>query len=97
MNNKLLPIGSVVSLEGATKKMMIMGASVQRENDDTIYDYIGVPFPEGYVNSDTMFLFLAKDIADVHFIGYINAEAQAFRVKYANVLKENGLLDNEEK
>ena len=28
MNNKLLPIGSVVTLEGAEKKLMIVGESL---------------------------------------------------------------------
>ena len=96
MNNKLLPIGSVVSLEGATKKMLILGASVKRENDATVYDYIGVPYPEGYINSETMFLFLAKDIKEIHYVGYVDAEAQAFRMKYAEHLKENGLLEDTE-
>ena len=40
MNNKLLPIGSVVTLEGAEKKLMIVGESLVQEDDDTIYDYI---------------------------------------------------------
>lgn len=92
MNNKLLPIGTVVSLKGATKKMLIMGASVKRENDDTLYDYIGVPYPEGYINSETMFLFIAEDIEEIHYVGYVDAEAQAFRMKYAEHLRESGLL-----
>lgn len=62
MNNKLLPIGSVVTLEGAEKKLMIVGESLVQEDDDTIYDYIGVPFPEGYIDSENMFLFMAKDM-----------------------------------
>ena len=46
MNNKLLPIGSVVTLE------------------------------------------------IVNFVGYVNAESQAFRIKYAEYLKENGLQED---
>ena len=88
MNNKLLPIGSVVTLEGAEKKLMIVGESLVQEDDDTIYDYIGVPFPEGYIDSENMFLFMAKDIEIVNFVGYVNAESQAFRIKYAEYLKK---------
>ena len=94
MNNKLLPIGSVVTLEGAEKKLMIVGESLVQEDDDTIYDYIGVPFPEGYIDSENLFLFMAKDIEIVNFVGYVNAESQSFRIKYAEYLKENGLQED---
>ena len=47
MKKDLLPIGSVVALEGATRKLMIIGLLVQDEQTKTMYDYIGEPFPEG--------------------------------------------------
>lgn len=90
MKNRFLPAGSVVSLDGAEKKLLIIGSAVERENDKNVYDYIGVPYPEGYVDSETMFLFMAKDIKEVHFIGYVNAEAQVFMQKYADLLKSAG-------
>lgn len=90
MKNKFLPAGSVVSLDGAEKKLLIIGSAVERENDKNVYDYIGVPYPEGYVDSETMFLFMAKDIKEVHFIGFVNAEAQVFMQKYADLLKGAG-------
>ena len=92
MNNQLLPIGSVITLKGATKKLLIAGITVQREEDDKIYDYIGVPYPEGYIDSETMFLFFHKDIEQVNFIGYVDAEAQMFRINYAKKLKEDGII-----
>ena len=95
MKNQLLPVGSVVSLENAEKKLVIIGAGVKRENDEKLYDYIGVPFPEGYVDSDTMFLFMAKDIEKVHFMGYINSEVQVFKMQYAKYLEDNNLFNEE--
>ena len=52
MNNKLLPIGSVVTLEGAEKKSTIVGESLVQEDDDTISDYVGqiYHFQEGYTS-----------------------------------------------
>ena len=48
MNVKeLLPIGSVVLLEGAKKKLMIYGVGQTQLNEDKDYDYIGVVYPEG--------------------------------------------------
>ena len=86
MIENLFPAGSVVSLEGAQKKLMIVGISVFSEDENTTYDYIGVPYPEGFISSELMFLFNHADIAQVHFLGFVDAEFQAFR---ANVGKEN--------
>ncbi len=85
-----LPIGTVVSLEEATKKLMIIGQSVQLEGNEQVFDYIGVPYPEGYIDSETMFLFMHKDIKEAHYIGYVNAEAQIFRTAYNEALKTQG-------
>ena len=48
--NNILPIGSVVMINGGTKPVMIYGylqQSALAEND--LFDYIGVPYPEGNV------------------------------------------------
>lgn len=95
MINQLLPIGSVITLNGATKKLMIVGITVEREENQKIYDYIGVPYPEGYIDSETMFLFFHKDIENVDYIGYVNAEAQTFRIAHAKYLKEEGIISEE--
>lgn len=84
MRNDLLPIGSVIALKDAQKKLMIIGLSMQREGDDKVYDYVGVPFPEGYISSDLMLLFMHDDIESVDYLGFINAEVQVFRSKLQN-------------
>ena len=48
----LLPIGSVVLLKDATKKLVIIGILQVNPSENKIYDYLGVPYPEGYVSSD---------------------------------------------
>lgn len=88
MIDKLLPIGSVVSLKEATRKLMIIGLSVKVKETNTTYDYIGLPFPEGFIDTEKMFLFFAKDIKDVHFLGYVNAETQLHMREYAVHLEE---------
>ena len=92
MINQLLPIGSVITLDGAEKKLMIVGITVQNEEDGKIYDYIGVPYPEGYIDSEIMFLFFHKDIKEVDFIGFVNAESQTFRLEHAKILKDNNII-----
>ena len=54
MYKDLLPIGSVVALQGATRKLLIIGTIVHDEQTNTTYDYIGEPFPEGYIDAETM-------------------------------------------
>lgn len=75
----ILPIGTVVQLQEAEKSLMIIG-SLQATEDGTEYDYIGVPFPEGFIDEDTFFLFNSDDIEKVHFVGCVNAESQAYNL-----------------
>lgn len=74
----LLPIGSVVLLKDATKKMMIIGIFPVSENGKQINDYLAVPYPEGYVGLDNNFVFNNEDINDVIFTGYANPERDSF-------------------
>ena len=76
MAKQLLPNGSVVTLKGATKKLMTIGIEVEMEGDEKTYDYIAIPYPEGYIDSETMFLFMQEDIENVSFV---DAQLQVFR------------------
>ena len=79
MAKQLLPNGSVVTLKGATKKLMTIGSEVEMEGDEKTYDYIAIPYPEGYIDSETMFLFMQEDIENVSFVGFVDAQLQVFR------------------
>lgn len=72
-----LPLGSVVLLEGASKSLIIIG-TMQIDEDGKQYDYISCAFPEGYINSETFFLFNEEDICEIKYIGYINSETQMY-------------------
>ena len=74
----LLPIGSVVLLKDATKKLMIIGIMKVKESENKTYDYLAVPYPEGYLGQDTNFLFDHEDINDIIFLGYTNPERESF-------------------
>lgn len=77
MMEAILPIGSVVFLQGAMKKLMIIGIKQKKaEEPEQEYDYIGVPYPEGFLRSDMTYLFNQEDINDVVFHGYENPEWQ---------------------
>lgn len=74
----LLPIGSVVLLKDATKKLMIIGILQVNPKNDTLYDYLGVPFPEGYIGETNNYLFYHEDINDIIYTGYTNSERENF-------------------
>lgn len=74
----LLPIGSVVLLKDATKKLAIIGILQVNSEQNRIYDYLGVPYPEGFMGADNNFLFDHEDINDVIFTGYTNPEREIF-------------------
>lgn len=73
-----LPIGSVVLLKGATKKVMIFGR-IQVTDEKKMYDYSGCLFPEGYMGSDKMYLFNNEDIDMIYFLGMQDEEELKFR------------------
>ena len=73
----LLPVGSIVLLKGGVKKTVIIGVlQVSEENPEEMYDYIGVPYPEGYLGEDNACLFQQENINDVIFRGYENPERE---------------------
>ncbi len=73
----LLPIGSVVQLKEAEKRLMIIGV-LQKNGDGKTYDYMGCPYPEGVLSSESMFLFDHADVADISFLGFDDVERQMF-------------------
>lgn len=81
MKKTILPIGSVIKLQKAQRSLMIMGVSVRDNKTEKVFDYVAVPYPEGYIGSEYMFLCNHEDIASIDFLGFVNAEYQAFRAK----------------
>ncbi|UOQ94557.1 DUF4176 domain-containing protein [Halobacillus shinanisalinarum] len=50
------------------------------ENDElTMYDYLGVPYPEGYVNPEYTYVFNDSNINKIIFTGYANEEEDEFQ------------------
>ena len=81
MNNenvfgKYLPLGTVVLLKDASKKVSIIGykAYEQNDNEKEEYDYVGCLYPEGVISSDKNLLFNHNQIQKVCYIGYNDDE-----------------------
>lgn len=75
---KYLPIGSVVLLENALKKVMITGYAITNDEDNKIYDYMGCLWPEGVISSDRNILFDHEKIEKIFAVGYSNEETKTF-------------------
>lgn len=43
-----------------------------------IYDYIGVPYPEGYISRELTYVFNHQDIDQIYFTGFVNEEEHEF-------------------
>lgn len=92
MNEKYLPIGSVVLLKNATKKLMITGFCVKPDDkDDIIYDYVGCLYPEGVISSKENCVFNHKQIDKIFFEGYISPEENEFKAKLSEAIKNQQL------
>jgi len=78
---KYLPIGSVVVLKGGEKKLMIFGRYQKDTANDTVYDYVGCPYPEGNIGTKATFLFNHEDIAWIHWLGMSDEEDEALTDK----------------
>ncbi|MBE6707696.1 MAG: DUF4176 domain-containing protein [Ruminococcaceae bacterium] len=75
---ELLPIGSVVLLKDAVKKLMIYGVGQTDTTTDKDYDYIGVMYPEGNMGEGSQYLFNHGDIEQVFFRGFSDNERDEF-------------------
>ncbi|MBE6758934.1 MAG: DUF4176 domain-containing protein [Ruminococcaceae bacterium] len=86
--NDYLPIGTVVLLRKAIKKVMVIGIMPSRMTGESLvneYDYLGVTYPEGFINNDALLLFNHDQILDVVFEGYRNPE----RTEFVNHVQRN--------
>lgn len=64
------PIGTVVVLKEGTWPLMIYARKqMAKRNSNTIYDYVGCLYPQGYVDNDYTVFFQHKDIDKVLHYG----------------------------
>ena len=97
IKEKYLPIGTVVILKGATKRLMISGfCAIDNSNKDKIWDYSGCIYPEGFLTSDQICLFDHDQIEKIYHIGLSNDEEEkefkenlnTFMIEFEKINKE---------
>ncbi|MDQ0221246.1 DUF4176 domain-containing protein [Peribacillus cavernae] len=88
MENSLIPNGSIVLLNGGNITLMIYGRKqvlvAEDEQDGKMYDYLAVPYPEGYISPEYTYVFNHTDIAKILFKGFINEEEEEFQTVLNN-------------
>ena len=88
---KYLPIGTVVLLKGATKRLMIAGyCAVDQEKKDEMWDYSGCMYPEGFLSSTQSFLFDHSQIAKIYSLGFKDNEEEEFQPKLNEYIATKG-------
>lgn len=85
----VLPIGSVVLLKNADKRLMIIGYQRKRTMDSNkIFDYCGCIYPEGFISANETAIFDHDQIDRVIAIGLQNAQQIEFAEKLKKLIAE---------
>lgn len=89
-NSNYLPLGSIVMLQNATQKLMIISRAISVNNNGKVFffDYGGVPYPEGLMG-DQMAYFNSDGIEKVIFEGYRDIDDEIMVDRINKYLEEN--------
>lgn len=89
LQEKYLPIGTVVLLKEGKQKLMINGYTpVESKNKDRVYDYCGCIYPEGVISTDQTILFDHNDIEEVLTLGFVCEEQEKLNQKLHELLSK---------
>ena len=97
MENKYLPIGSVVKISDSQKKLMITGylrISTNEKQERKICDYCGCLYPEGVITTETNYVFNQNNIEEICFLGFEDDEQKKFQEKIQEAVKSLRNLGN---
>ena len=89
---KFLPIGSVVLLKNAKKRIMITGfLGTRAEEPGVAYDYCGCLYPEGFLSSNQVLLFNHCQIDKIFAIGFSDDEEKNFKLNLKDMESKLGI------
>ena len=88
MQDKFLPVGTVVLLKNGSKRIMITGFCTTADDDPSkVYDYSGCLFPEGFIEVDKNLLFDHDQIERIDHMGLVDDEEKAFKIRLNELIK----------
>ena len=86
--DRVLPIGTVVLLENADKRLMIVGYQRKKALDaEKIYDYCGCLYPEGFMTPNEAAVFDHSQIDRIIAMGFQNQGQVNFAERLKTVLR----------
>ena len=85
----LLPLGSVVSVHGYDKRVMIYGRLQVNLSNGKRYDYLACDYPLGVVDTMNGILFDNEAIEKLYYVGFQDVEELNYRQAVENYLDEN--------
>lgn len=85
-NEEYLPIGTVVTIGDGTKKLMIIGLLQTKAENNQIYDYSAVLYPEGYISPNETYLFNKNQISRIYYLGYVSQEQKLANQKLTTIV-----------
>ena len=85
---KVLPIGTVVTMNGSDARLMILGYQRYDLKNEKAYDYCACTYPEGYISDENTLLFNHDQIDRIIYIGLQNEEQIAFSERLREVIAE---------
>ncbi|MBR6516457.1 MAG: DUF4176 domain-containing protein [Bacilli bacterium] len=88
MEEKYLPVGTVVRLQDGTKSIMITGFCAISGEDGKMYDYSACLYPEGIVGPEFNLLFNHNKIAEILYKGFVSSEETEFKQKLNVIIAE---------
>lgn len=96
MEDKFLPVGTVVLLKGGKKRVMIIGfCAMAKEREGKIFDYCGCIYPEGLMASNQTCMFDHDQIEKVFYKGLVDEEETDFKNKLNNLINQLGTVNKE--
>ena len=88
MENKFLPLGSVVLLKDAKRPIVVIGYTVVEEGNTEIWDYLGCAYPIGVIDPGKNLLFQRNQIEKVLHTGYTDDEGNQFLDQLTESVKQ---------
>lgn len=90
---KFLPIGTVCTIRGNNKKVMITGYfSVEYSGNIRMFDYSACDYPEGLLLSNKTCSFNHNDILSINYMGFLTEDHKRFN----DLLNRQNHPDNKE-
>ena len=88
VNEKYLPLGTIVKLKTGTKKVMITGFCMyDNDHGHKLYDYCGCLYPEGMLSNREAHLFNHEDIESIFHLGVSDEEEKKFKINLTSMIQ----------